>query len=317
VDIVAIGEILIDFVATDSADLGTATAFISAAGGAPANVAVAASRLGARAALVGAAGDDPFGAQSRRVLEENGVGTSGLQTVKERTTLAFASLVPGSDADFLFYRGADAALESQMLPLDLIGSAACVYVSSMALLAEPARSATLAAIMHGKSSGALVAVDPNLRPSSWASVGAAREAIRPLLEHADVVKVNEAEALSLTGLPKIDAAVNALSGTGKLLVVTRGRRGCVWRWRDAGGEIDAPEVEVVDPIGAGDAFMGALLAELCRLGCTGRRFWTLRRDHLESTLRFACAAGAAACTRRGAIPALPTRDEVESLVISR
>jgi fructokinase len=315
-DILTIGEILVDLVAVGTGDLGSASSFVPAPGGAPANVAVAARRLGARSGFIGAVGDDPFGSRLRQVLEEEEVDARGLQTVKDRTTLAFVTGSAAGFPEYIFYRGADTTLTSENLPLELIGSASCLYAGSMALLADPSRGATLTAVMHARSSGAMIAFDPNLRPNAWPSIVTARQAIHSLIERADVVKMNEKEALLLTGLPKLDAAINALSDPGRLLVVTRGADGCLWRWRHLAGEIDAPSVDVIDSIGAGDAFMGALLVQLCRLGYAGRRFWTLRRDDLESALHFACAAGALACTRAGAMPALPTREEIESLVSS-
>ncbi|HLJ67389.1 MAG TPA: carbohydrate kinase [Chloroflexota bacterium] len=311
-DVLSVGEALIDLLAPDAPELESADRFVRAAGGAPANVAVAAARLGARAGFAGAIGSDPFGRHLRVTLEDNGVDTSGLQTVRERTTLAFVARNAGGIPDFIFYRGADAAFSAEMLPVELIRRSTFVYVSSMALLTETSRAATLTAVMHAREARTLVAFDPNLRPSSWPSLGHARQAILGVLGRVDILKVNEEEALLLEDTRDVEVALRALSGTGRLVVVTRGADGCLWHWRNMSGSVPAPAVDVVDTTGAGDAFTGGLLAALCGRAYTADRLWALRRDDLEEMLRFACTAGALACTVPGAMPALPTRDQVQA-----
>ena len=314
VDVVAVGEVLVDLVAPDAPDLVHATSFVRAAGGAPANVAVSAARLGATSALVGAVGRDPFGVFLRQVLSENGVDTSWVRDVDERTTLALVARNDGGIPDFVFYRGSDTVLRPDDIPADLIAAAGCVHVSSMALLTEPSRSATLRAISLARDAGTLVSVDPNLRPSSWPSLSAAQTAILPLLDAADILKVNDDEARLLTGIDDLSGAVAALSHPGRLSVVTLGMEGSLWTWNEARGQEPAPSVRVVETTGAGDAFVGALLAEIVLRDATRGGFRALVADDIAEVVRFACAAGAAACTEVGAMAALPTRDEVERLL---
>lgn len=316
--VTAVGEVLIDLIAPDAPDLEGAERFVRAAGGAPANVAVATARLGVPAAFVGAVGDDPFGRHARAVLERHGVDTRGVVIVPQgrgRTTLALVAKNQGGIPEFIFYREADAQLTPENIPPALPGMSTWVHGSSMALLAEPAASATHQAVRLAHSAGALVSIDPNLRPSSWPSLDAARATILPLLGQADVLKVNDLEARLFTGLDDLDAAASALAPTrSALVVVTMGAAGCLWRRGDASGWVPAPAVTVADTTGAGDAFVGALLAELHLRGVTAKRWPLVDRETIDLSLRFACAAASASCTRAGAMPSLPDRTTVEALL---
>lgn len=314
-DVTSVGEALVDFVAPDADELGSASAFIRAAGGAPANVAVAAARLGARSVFLGAVGDDPFGAYLRNVLQENGVDTQFVRSVQARTTLAFVARNRGGIPDFLFYRGADAQLRSEDLPQLLLERSRFIHCSSLALMTEPSASATRAAALAAGVAGALVSVDPNLRPTSWPSVDAMRTALDPLIQRADVLKVNDEEARLLTGTSDLRQAAVGLAGdASRLVVITLGADGCLWYWQGQTGQVPAPTVEVVETTGAGDAFVGALLAELSGQGYWGSHLLALQPPALEEILRFACAAGACACREAGAMASLPSREEVERLL---
>jgi fructokinase len=314
IDVTTVGEALVDFVAVTATDLSSATDFVRAAGGAPANVAVAAARLGAAAAFVGAVGDDPFGTYLAETLSANGVNTSALRRLPDRTTLAFVARNLGGIPDFVFYRGADAALHPNDLPKDLLDRSAVVHVGSTALTREPSRSATLAAVEAARRAGALVSVDPNLRPSSWPSMEAAVLEIAPLLQAADVLKVNDEEARLFTAAASLSDALGSLGRDDSLVVITCGSDGCLWRWHGQTGAVGAPKVTVVDTTGAGDAFVGAVLAELRFRGFSSSNLGDLTQSELTGVLQFACAAGSISCTRTGAMTSLPTRQEVEELL---
>jgi fructokinase len=307
-----VGEVLVDLVAPDAGTLEEAQRFLRTAGGAPANVAAAVARLGGRSSLAGAVGDDPFGVFLRQTLEGYGVDTTALRVTKERTTLAFVARNRGGIPDFVFYRGADAAYSTTDLPLDLLARSRFVYLSSMALMSEPSRGATLRAAEEARAHDVLIAVDPNLRPSSWPSLQSMRAAVRPLLQAADILKINLDESRVLVGEGDLEHALPHLGREDALTVVTLGGEGCRWYRRRATGSVPAPQVEVQDTTGAGDAFMGALLAELARLDVTAASFEALGIADLERSLRFACAAAAVSCTRTGAMASLPTRDDVDS-----
>lgn len=314
VDITAVGEVLMDFVALNAASLSTAEEFFPAPGGAPANVAVAASLLGAQCAFVGAVGADPFGDRLRQVLHENGVDVSELRTVDERTTLAFVAKNRGGIPDFVFYRGSDAALQAQHIPETLLQRSRFLYVSSMATMSAGSQAATLRAIQLAHDADVLVCCDPNLRPSSWPAITQARAAIQPLIDGSSIVKVNDDEARLLAGIDDLQSAMERLVRTDQLLVVTMGASGVGWQWRSEAGHVPAPSVPIGDTTGAGDAFVGALLADLSRHGVTGAHFNQVPAQTIVECLRFACAAAALACMKAGAMASLPSRNDVDMLL---
>lgn len=313
-DVLTIGDFLVDMVAPDASDLRYATVFYRAAGGAPANVAVSAARLGARSGFMGAIGDDPFGVFLRDTLVEYGVNSEALVSLPVRTTLALVAKNSGGIPDFVFYRGADAAFRPEDVPEDLVARSRFLCAGLTSMTVEPARSAVYAAVALAQNHGALVCIDPNLRPSSWPSLNDALDTAAPLLAAADILKINDEEARLFTGLLDLDQAVAALDAPQRLLVVTLGPEGCLWRWQGTGGRIPAPQIELQDSTGAGDAFLGALLSELSSGGYERANFPSLTTSELEVALTFACAAGAISCTRVGAMASLPTRAEVEQLL---
>jgi len=314
-DIVTVGETLVDLVAPDARHLADATIFQRTAGGAPANVAVAGARLGARTALISAVGRDPFGDYLCQLLQHEGVDISALTLVDQRTTLALGARNAGGIPDFVFYRGSDTALSPAMVPEELIQRSTFLHASSMALMSEPSRSATLAALEIAARNNVLVSVDPNLRPSSWPSFDEARRTVAPLLSSADVLKLNDEEARLLANTSDLDEAMTALAGKDRLLVVTLGSDGCTWRRGAESGQLPAPRVQAVETTGAGDAFVGALLAELTGPATEFGTITAIPATNLSAAMRFACVAGALACTKVGAMTALPARHDVEQFLL--
>lgn len=313
-DVLAVGEALVDLIAHEAVDLHHAKQFTRAAGGAPANVAVAVAKLGGKSALVGALGEDVFGIDLRQLLRQSGVDTRAVKTVAAPTTIALVARNDGGIPDFVFYRGSDRDLRAADISRQLVADAHFVYLSSMALMTEPSRSATMTTATISHDAHTLVSVDPNLRPSSWPSLGQARERIGQLLAGADLVKVNDEEARILTGETDPIDALPDIGRRAALAVITLGARGCLWRWHTHTGHVPSPSMPVVDTTGAGDAFMGALLVSLVATGVTAETFPSLDGETVAGCVRFATAAGALACTKPGAMPALPTRAEVEALV---
>ncbi len=307
-DVVAVGEILIDLIATQAdVTLFDAPAFVPLPGGAPANVAVGVSRLGGKAAFVGKVGRDEFGQGLRALLEREGVVTRGLvDDARQLTTLAAVALSAGGDPHFAFFAGAHANLTADELDRALLRSARIVHGGSVMLAHEPARSAMLAAWQIARQTGAICAYDVNWRPALWPDHAAGLAGDLPL-ELCDVVKMNDSEARLLTGLDEPQEALAALETPAALVVVTLGAQGCLYRHAGMIGAVAAPSMTTVaDATGAGDAFMAALLASLpahpIHLG----------QDAIEAALRRACVAGTLAVTRRGAIPSLPTAAELEA-----
>jgi fructokinase len=317
--VICLGEALIDFVAdTAGVSLAECPGFRKAPGGAPANVAVGLARLGVAAAFVGKVGDDPFGHFLRDTFTGAGVDTRPmLLSTEARTGLAFVSLMANGERDFMFYRdpSADMLLRWDEIPESLFEDARIFHHGSITLIAEPGRTATVVAAAHAREAGCLVSYDVNLRLPLWESEAAAREGIKSGLIGAHIVKVSEEEGEFLfdTPSPEETAAKLLIIGA-RLAVVTRGAAGVFCRWWSDGHlqELHVPgfRVEAVDTTGAGDGFVAALLAGLL----AEPDLETVSLERMRAVLTFANAVGALTCTRKGAIPALPTRAEAEQFL---
>lgn len=307
--IVALGEVVSDIYRGEElsqVELG----FVARPGGAPANVSVAASRLGAEAAFVGSVGEDLFGDFILRALESEGVDTSGVsrQSPPTRTSLAFVEIDASGDRAFTFYRSSPAAdemLGPEDVTEDLLSGASFVNFGSIPLIREPARSAAHRIADLARERGVPIAFDVNFREHLWESREAAREAVSPLLDLSTIVKLGDDELSPLLGTDDAEEAAKTLLDRGvPLVLVSLGPDGAFYATQDFSGRVPAFEVDqVVDATGAGDAFLAAVLVHL-----SGEPFGEERVR--EATLR-GCAAGALACTAYGAMSALPTQEELE------
>ena len=310
--IVTLGEVVSDIYRgqeLSEVELG----FVARPGGAPANVAVAASRIGAGAAFVGSVGEDLFGDFILRALESEGVETGGVSRQKPptRTSLAFVEIADDGDRAFTFYRSSPAAdelLSPDDVTEDLISGASFVNFGSIPLIREPARSATHRIAELAKEQDVPIAFDVNFREHLWESIEAAREAVDPLLDLSTIVKLGDDELSPLLGTEDVEEAAGMLLDRGvPLVLVSRGSEGAFYATKEFSGQVPTFKVdEVVDATGAGDAFLAAVLVHL-----SGDPEYLLDEERLrEATLR-GCAAGALACKDYGAMRALPTRDELE------
>jgi fructokinase len=311
-----IGELLIDFVSTTpDVTLAEAPGFVKAPGGAPANVAVGLAKLGVDAGFIGKVGADPFGDFLTETLQQNNVDTTYLIAGEtSRTTLAFVATRSDGMKDITFYRhpGADIQLSPNEIDTDYIHSAELFHYGSVSLSHSPTREATLKAIQYAKSAGAFISYDPNLRLVLWDSVDDAKHWIWEVIPHADVVKISEEEWEFVTGDIELKQGVERILGLGvKLLVVTLGERGCYYTNGNVEGSVDGFAVEVVDTLGAGDAFVAAMLTQLM----THADIESLEKDKLDAIMRYANAAGALATQKVGVIPALPTHSEIERFLL--
>jgi fructokinase len=316
-ELVTFGELLIDFVPTvTGVSLTDAPAFVKAAGGATANVAVGAARLGVSAGFMGKVGDDAFGHFLTRELQQSGVNTRALRfTGDARTSLAFVSLRADGEREFIFYRqpGKDMLLDFAPDEVDTDGlrQAKVFHFGSISLVAEPSRSATQLAISTARSAGLLVSYDPNLRMSVWPSVEDARAGLMHGWREAHIVKASEEDAAFLTGGTDLDAAVEGLWHDDlRLLVVTLGRQGCRYFTPQFRGEVAGFDVTAIDTTGAGDGFMAGLLSGLIKQPDA-----LDDEAKLRDIARYANAVGALTTTQRGAIPALPTTAQVEAFLV--
>lgn len=311
-DVAAIGELLIDFTPAGRSEAGQVL-FEQSPGGAPANVLAAVAKLGKKAAFLGMVGNDQFGAFLRDVLQKNNIETTGLKISSDvHTTLAFVYLDSHGDRSFSFYRnpGADLMITEMDLEYRLIQNAKTFHFGSLSLTDEPARSATLAAVKFAKEQGLLISYDPNFRPTLWKSKETARERIVSMLQYADLLKVSEEEMELITGTGDLEKGSAALYDRGiNAVLVTLGPQGCYYRYRGGFGRLPACQVKAVDTTGAGDAFVGGVLYWLS--GLSKREIDRLSQEEFERILAFSNAMGALAATRKGAITAMPSLDEVQ------
>lgn len=319
-DITALGEVLIDLTQTGTDDKGIPQ-FTAFPGGAPANVAVAAARLGAKAAFIGMVGEDSFGRQLRQVLDQEGVDTAGLYgTVESPTTLAIVSVDQTGERSFAFYRqpGADTRLTADKAVAAVDAAAPKIlHFGSLSLTTEPSRNAAFTAVEHAKAGGILISYDPNFRPALWSDKEEAIRWMKAPLEQVDILKVADEELGMLTGTDDLEAGSKILAEYGiSLVLVTLGGEGVYYRFGEACGHIPGVSVQVSDTNGAGDTFLGAMLSQISGLlddapgGADALRD-VLTEEQLQNFLRFANQAAAKTCSRPGAIPAMPTLAEMQ------
>jgi fructokinase len=313
---IALGELLVDFVPEENGrSLADARSFVKAPGGAPANVAVGLARLGVEVGFMGKVGDDPFGHFLSGVLSDNGVDVRELKfDTQARTALAFVSLTSAGERDFLFYRNpsADMRHRPEEVSEAYLAGASLLHIGSISLIQETSRSATLRALELAAEHGLWVSYDANLRLPLWPSPDAARKGIRSVWRRAQVVKISEDELEFLTGARDMAAARTLRHEGLRLLVVTRGDAGVSYLTRQGEGEVSGFRVDTVDTTGAGDAFTAALLASMLEDDAL-----EASRGALEAALRRANAFAALTTTRRGAIPALPSREALEAFLADR
>ena len=309
IDITTIGEILIDLTQSGRTEQGIPR-FDANPGGAPANLAVAAARLGARTAFIGRVGNDSFGDYLKRCLAENEVDVRGMSVdEKARTTLAVVALDERGERTFSFYRdpGADVNLSMEHVPMELLGGTKVLHFGSVSLTAEPARTATLEAAKTAKASGAIVSYDPNYRASLWPDEETAVRNMTEPLSMVDILKVSDEELPLLTGCTDPEKGSARLAEKGvRLVLVTLGAHGAFYRFDGHTGHVPGVPCVVGDTNGSGDTFFGAALSQLVKLSSLDQ----LTVPELERILAFANKAASITTSRHGAIPAMPTLAEI-------
>lgn len=314
-DVVAIGELLIDFTFYGNNDSGTAL-FARNPGGAPANALAANSRLGGKTAFIGKVGNDDFGRFLKQTLEDSQIDTSGLaMTDQVHTTLAFVQLDQHGDRSFSFYRkpGADIMLTADELNDDLLSNTHILHFGSVSMTEEPSRGATMAAVTRAKEKGAIISYDPNFRAPLWENTADAVRQMTVPIPLADLIKVSEEELYLLTGEKDLERGAGMLLHQGvSLVMVTLGPDGAFYKTGACSGLLPAYDVATVDTNGAGDAFTGGVHYCLRNKSLTDIR--NLSRTEMDSIIRFGNAVGSLTTTRGGAIPALPTLQEVQALL---
>jgi fructokinase len=309
-DIIALGELLIDFTACGFNEYGVRL-FEQNPGGAPANVLCAAANLGLHAAIIGKVGKDMHGDYLREVLIQKGVDTSGLVSAEDVfTTLAFVELSESGERKFSFARkpGADSCLTWDEVDKSLLSACRVLHFGSISLTGEPSRKATIESVKAAKRAGAIISYDPNYREPLWESEADAFSRMASVLPLVDVIKISEEEAIPLTGAASPQEAAEFILEKGvSCVVVTLGGNGAYAAVRGASVLVPAPSVPVVDTTGAGDAFCGGFLYKLCK---SGLRPENLGDASLRNFVEFAVRVASHCVQKRGGIPAMPTIGEL-------
>ncbi|MFK8257588.1 aminoimidazole riboside kinase [Erwinia sp. AnSW2-5] len=278
------------------------THLLKCPGGAPANVAVGIARLGGNSAFIGCVGDDPFGEFLQHTLHHEKVNIDWMYRAPgQRTSTVLVSLDAEGERQFTFMvrPAADLSLSTDRLPPFHAGEG--LHLCSIALSAEPSRSAAMQAMRAIKAAGGWVSFDPNLRDDLWSDPAEMAAVLADVFALADIIKLSEDELCSLTGCRELTAGIERFSAQYQpsLLLVTCGSQG-VYLWQAGSVEhFSAPRVEVVDTTGAGDAFVAGLLAALAT------EAQPLLPERLYDAIQQAQRSGAAATTAKGAMTALP------------
>ena len=311
IDVVALGELLIDFacLSTDSDGYPTMAAH---PGGAPANFLAALTKFGAKTALLGKVGTDAFGKMLIGTLNKAGIETRGLiETPDVFTTLAFVTFDEHGDREFSFSRkpGADTCICFDELDLSLIDEAKVFHFGTLSLTDEPARTTTQKCVAYAKNAGKLITYDPNLRKPLWKDLETAKEQLIWGLQQADVVKISDEEVEFLFGLGVEEGAQYILDNFGvKLVFVTCGADGCYFKNAVACGKVPSLSgIKVIDTTGAGDIFGGSAVWKLLQLNKAPE---TLTGEELTDVVRFACTSAGLSTTRSGGISSVPEKQEV-------
>lgn len=310
--VVSFGELLIDFVALEmGVTVGDASGFIKAPGGAPANVAVAIARLGYNSAFMGQVGDDPFGHHLAEILEAESVNIDGL-TFSEtaRTALAFVSNTEDGDRSFMFYRhpSADMLMTPDDVNTQVIDDSDIFHFGSITMIHEPSKSATLKAVQHAVDADKFVSYDPNLRLPLWGSEDAAKQGMLDGFAYANLVKISEEELIFLTGGTDVAPLWHDRM---EMLCVTYGLNGAILHLKD-GTQVkhDGYAVRATDTTGAGDSFVAGILIGILDHPDD-------YQAHLADILDFANGIGALTTRQKGAIPSLPSMEQVKTFLAGR
>lgn len=316
-DVVALGELLIDFIEYGTSNQGNPVLEANP-GGAPCNALAMLTRLGKKVAFIGKVGNDMFGRQLKAAVESVGIDTRNLVIDDEiHTTLAFVQKLPNGDRDFSFYRnpGADMMLTSQEVQEDLIKASRVFHFGTLSSTHEGVRKATRDALKIAKDNGLIITFDPNLRPPLWKDLEDAKAEISYGMQYCDVLKISDNEMEFMTGTDDYDAGVKMLREKYNipLILVTLGPNGSRAYYKDMVVSV-APFLQenTIETTGAGDCFCGSTINYVLEHGLED-----LTEENLTELLTFANASASLVTTRKGALRVMPTKEEVESFIASR
>lgn len=311
-DVVALGELLIDFTENGTSGQGNPV-YEANPGGAPCNVLSMLNRLGHQTAFLGKVGNDIFGRQLRSTVESAGINVEGLLTDEDvRTTLAFVETKPDGDRDFSFYRnpGADMMLREEEVRDDIIADAKIFHFGTLSMTNEPVRSATKHAIAVAKENGALISFDPNIREPLWKDMEEAKEQTAYGLSVCDILKISDNEIQWFSGKEDYTEGIRMLQQTYQipLILLSMGRDGSRVYYKNMIVEIPAfLQKNTIETTGAGDTFGACCLHYILQYG-----LMELTEQQLKDMLTFANAAASIITTRKGALRVMPSLEEIQN-----
>lgn len=298
------GDAVVDLIADSE------TTYLKCPGGAPANVAVALARLGAKVGFFGRVGLDPLGKFMHKTLSLENIDTSNLILDKEhRTSTVIVELENGERSfTFMVKPSADQFVVASDIPE--FQKNQWLHFCSIALANNPARATMFSAMQKMKAAGGFISFDPNLRAEVWLDQSEIIEVVMQALKFADVVKFSIEELLYLTAMNTIDAALAVLEPLKlPLIVITQGSKGAIFKFGKIKQQVLTKKIKPVDTTGAGDAFVGGLLAKLCQEQDNWQNLAVI-----TEAMQWANACGALAITKKGAMTALPTKRQLLKLL---
>lgn len=315
-DVVALGELLIDFTMNGTSAQGNPMMEANP-GGAPCNVLSMLTKLGKKTDFIGKVGDDMFGRQLYDALKEVGIGTKGLKFDPEiNTTLAFVHTKEDGDREFSFYRkpGADMMLSEADLEAELLENCTIFHFGSLSMTDEVCEKATKKALEIAKKSGAVISFDPNLREPLWGSLEDAKEKIDYGMQQCDILKISDNEIVWFTGKDDYEEGIRFLQEKYgmSLILLSMGKEGSRAYCQGVKAEIPAKlNPNTIETTGAGDTFCACVLNYVLEHG------WKpYTKEELEEMLKFANTAASIITTRKGALRVMPSREEVEAIIFS-
>ena len=312
-DVIALGELLIDFTMNGQSEQGN-NMFEACPGGAPCNVLALLNKMGKKTAFIGKVGKDQFGTLLRDTITEAGIDASNLMVDENvNTTLAFVHTFPDGDREFSFYRnpGADMMLTADEVKPEVVKDKKVFHFGTLSMTHEGVREATKKAVETAKANGCLVSFDPNLRPPLWSSLDLAKEQMEYGFGKCDILKISDNEIQFVSGKEDYDEGIAYLQETYNipLILLTMGKDGSRAYYKGMRVERPGFSVKAIETTGAGDTFCGSSLNYL-----VDHDFENLTEEQLGEMLTFANAAAALVTTKKGAIKAMPVKEEVLELI---
>ena len=312
-DVIALGELLIDFTMNGQSEQGN-NMFEACPGGAPCNVLALLNKMGKKTAFIGKVGKDQFGTLLRDTITEAGIDASNLMVDENvNTTLAFVHTFPDGDREFSFYRnpGADMMLTADEVNPEVVKDTKVFHFGTLSMTHEGVREATKKAVETAKANGCLVSFDPNLRPPLWSCLDLAKEQMEYGFGKCDILKISDNEIQFVSGKEDYDEGIAYLQETYNipLILLTMGKDGSRAYYKGMRVERPGFSVKAIETTGAGDTFCGSSLNYL-----VDHDFENLTEEQLGEMLTFANAAAALVTTKKGAIKAMPVKEEVLELI---